>query len=354
VDADAIRALPRVQPERAVATRAKPRTSTCTATSPSSTAHPSPRSTPTKAPAASACSSTTARLRRQPRPTPPRPGVHPARPGRHRRADDWLTPATPSTPRKSTGCAPAGGGTVTETSVIRHNRIIEGSATGHALRRSRSRPGRATNGSTRSTEATTTGSTPPPRSRAPARILERLRTVREAIDAERPDDPEAVIHTTLFDPAARTITETWRLLDTEYRAPWGGPGFVAFEVTTRHGERAYQHSGRVRTGNYPDVTPDADVHLPHRDRPGAAYAASRSPRRAPPWCGELRRAARALVGTRHRHDPRTQRPAGHIPAGRAALAARCRRPLVTCNCHSLVSDPRRTPWHTPSPSSSSR
>jgi hypothetical protein len=74
----------------------------------------------------------------------------------------------PRRPGSRLAALPAGGGTVTETSVIRHNRIIEGSATGHALRRSRSRPGRATNGSTRSTEATTTGSTPPPRSRAPA------------------------------------------------------------------------------------------------------------------------------------------------------------------------------------------
>ena len=93
------------------------------------------------------------------------------------------------------------------------------------------------------------------------RVLDRLRTALEAIEGERPDDPEAVIHTRSFDPAARTITETWRLLDTEYRAPWGGPGFVAFEVTTRHGERAYTSTARrVRTGSYPDVTPDADVH----------------------------------------------------------------------------------------------
>ena len=93
------------------------------------------------------------------------------------------------------------------------------------------------------------------------RVLDRLGTALDAIEAERPDDPEAVIHTRSFDPAARTITETWRLLDTEYRAPWGGPGFVAFEVTTRHGERAYTSTARrVRTGSYPDVTPDADVH----------------------------------------------------------------------------------------------
>lgn len=107
------------------------------------------------------------------------------------------------------------------------------------------------------------------------RVLERLHAVREAIEAERPDDPEAVIHTTLLNPAARTITETWRLFDTEYSAPWGGPGFVAFEVTTRHGKRTYTSTGRrVLTGSYPDVTPDADAHplritapvLRHSDR----------------------------------------------------------------------------------------
>ena len=71
------------------------------------------------------------------------------------------------------------------------------------------------------------------------RVLDRLGTALDAIEAERPDDPEAVIHTRSFNPAARTITETWRLFDTEYAAPWGGPGFVAFQVITGYADRAY-------------------------------------------------------------------------------------------------------------------
>ena len=93
------------------------------------------------------------------------------------------------------------------------------------------------------------------------RVLDRLRVALEAIAAERPDDPEAVIRSRTFDPAARTITETWRLFDTQYPAPWGGPGFVAVQVTTRHADRAYSSTTRrILTGSIPDQTPPRDVH----------------------------------------------------------------------------------------------
>ena len=108
------------------------------------------------------------------------------------------------------------------------------------------------------------------------RVLDRLGTALYAIEAERPDDPEAVIHTRSFDPAARTITETWRLFDTEYAAPWGGPGFVAFQIITRHADRAYQGTARrILTGNTPHQAPERDVH-PQRIQPlpTRRYAAS--------------------------------------------------------------------------------
>lgn len=108
------------------------------------------------------------------------------------------------------------------------------------------------------------------------RVLDRLGAMLEAIEAERPDDPEAVIHTRSFDPAARTITETWRLFDTQYPAPWGGPGFVAFQIITRHDNHAYQGTARrILTGNTPHQAPERDVH-PQRIQPlpTRRYAAS--------------------------------------------------------------------------------
>lgn len=111
-----------------------------------------------------------------------------------------------------------------------------------------------------------------------ARVLGRLLRILDAMEAEKPDDPDAVLHIRSTCPQDRRLAEYWSLMDTETAAPWGGPCFVTFRVETGYEGRHYVTTARRTRTDALGTLRDRDQLLRISSEPVTRYSSSAAQR----------------------------------------------------------------------------